>query len=94
MYQRMGIVNNYFDDRGNASKADFGRYNITGDEKDIHVFKVPSLRLVAYTAPYFHDGSAQTLEDAVQVMGYYQLESCVFICDNIKDHVMLPPIVV
>ena len=37
------------------------------------MFKVPSLRNVALTAPYFHDGSAQTLSQAVEVMAKYQL---------------------
>lgn len=40
---------------------------------DRYVFKVPSLRNVALTAPYFHDGSAKTLEEAVEVMAKYQL---------------------
>ena len=46
---------------------------MTGIESDTHVFKVPSLRNVALTAPYFHDGSAATLEQAVVIMGRYQL---------------------
>jgi cytochrome c peroxidase len=47
--------------------------NVTGREEDRHVFRVPSLRNVATTAPYFHDGSAQTLDEAVKVMARYQL---------------------
>lgn len=73
MYQRMGIVADYFVDRGNITRADFGLFNITGKEEDRYVFKVPSLRLVALTAPYFHDGSIPTLEEAVKAMAYYQL---------------------
>ena len=46
---------------------------MTRVEADRHVFKVPGLRNVALTAPYFHDGSAKTLEDAVDVMFRYQL---------------------
>ena len=46
---------------------------MTKDDADKHVFKVPSLRNVALTAPYFHDGSASTLEAAVAVMFKYQL---------------------
>ena len=38
------------------------------------VFKVPSLRNVAQTAPYFHDGSAKTLSQAIRMMGQYQLD--------------------
>ena len=46
---------------------------MTKEEGDKHVFKVPSLRNVALTAPYFHDGSAKTLGEAVDVMFRYQL---------------------
>ena len=53
--------------------ADLGRWNVTKREEDRHVFRVPSLRNVAVTAPYFHDGSAETLEEAVQIMSEYQL---------------------
>jgi cytochrome c peroxidase len=72
MYQKFGVLRDYFQGR-ELSKADLGRYNVTGREEDRHVFKVPSLRNVALTAPYFHDGSAKKLEDAVKVMGRYQL---------------------
>ena len=54
-------------------KADLGRFNVTGREEDRHMFKVPGLRNVARTAPYFHDGSVARLEDAVRVMGRHQL---------------------
>lgn len=75
MYQRMGLVRRtYFEDRGTPiTEADLGRFNVTHQESDRHVFKVPSLRNVALTAPYLHDGSQQTLEDVVRVMGRYQL---------------------
>ena len=73
MYQRMGLFADYFADRGGVAAADFGRYNVTGREEDRFVFKVPSLRNVALTAPYFHDGSAATLEEAVRAMAKYQL---------------------
>ncbi|MGF1481627.1 MAG: cytochrome-c peroxidase [Cyanophyceae cyanobacterium] len=73
LYQRFGLMGDYFKDRGNVTEADLGRYNVTGEESDRHVFKVPSLRNIALTNPYFHDGSAQTLDEAVQVMGKYQL---------------------
>ena len=53
--------------------ADNGRFNVTGREADRYKFKVPSLRNVARTAPYFHDGSAADLDDAVRVMLRYQL---------------------
>jgi cytochrome c peroxidase len=73
MFQKLGIMGDYFADRGSPTNADLGRYLVTQDERDRYVFKVPSLRNVALTAPYFHDGSAKTLEDAVEVMFRYQL---------------------
>jgi cytochrome c peroxidase len=73
MFQVFGVMADYFAARGDIVPADLGRFNVTGDDNDRHVFKVPSLRNVALTAPYFHDGSAATLEEAVEVMGNYQL---------------------
>lgn len=77
MYQKFGALGDYFGDRQAAGKtlteADRGRFNVTGRAEDMHVFKVPSLRNVAATAPYFHDGSAATLEEAVDIMFKYQL---------------------
>lgn len=73
MFQKFGVMGDYFQARGNPTEADQGRFLVTGAEEDRHVFKVPSLRNVALTAPYFHDGSAKTLEDAVDVMFTYQL---------------------
>jgi cytochrome c peroxidase len=73
MFQQLGVMGDYFADRGHPSEADLGRYNVTHDEADRHVFKVPSLRNVARTAPYFHDGSVARLEDAVRLMARYQL---------------------
>ena len=55
------------------SEADYGRFNVTGEERDRYVFKVPGLRNVALTAPYFHDGSVDDLHEAVKVMMKYQL---------------------
>lgn len=72
MYQRFGVMDDYF--AGSARRqADFGRFNVTGLDKDRNVFKVPGLRNVAVTPPYFHDASAASLEEAVVVMGRYQL---------------------
>lgn len=73
MFQRFGVMADYFADRGNVTKADLGRFNVTGHEGDRYRFKVPGLRNVALTAPYFHDGSAEVLEEAVNVMARYQL---------------------
>lgn len=72
MFQRFGILKDYFAGRS-PTPADLGRYNVTRREEDRHVFKVPSLRNVAVTAPYFHDASAATLDEAVAIMGRYQL---------------------
>lgn len=66
MYQKLGLVKEY-------DTKDLGRYEQTKQESDKKVFKVPSLRNVAKTGPYFHDGSVKTLEDAVHRMGEYQL---------------------
>ena len=73
MFQRFGVLGDYFKDRGNVTQADYGRFNVTKEDSDRFVFRVPSLRNVEHTAPYFHDGSAQTLTQAVQTMVKYQL---------------------
>nr|WP_256657951.1 cytochrome-c peroxidase [Pseudomonas sp. 2FG] len=73
MFQKFGVMGDYFETRGNPTEADLGLYLVTQEESDKHVFKVPSLRNVALTAPYFHDATAKTLEDAVDVMFKYQL---------------------
>ena len=73
MFQVFGVMADLGAHRESNLAADLGRYAITGDDADRHVFKVPSLRNVAVTAPYFHDGSAATLADAVDVMFTYQL---------------------
>lgn len=77
MLQRFGAMNDYFADRAKAGApagdGDAGRFLVTKKDEDKHVFKVPSLRNVALTAPYFHNGSATTLDEAVEVMFRYQL---------------------
>lgn len=73
MFEKMGVIVDYFTERGNVTEADYGRFNVTGVEEHRFEFKVPGLRNVALTAPYFHDGSALTLEHAVNTMAYYQL---------------------
>ena len=72
MFQKFGVMDDYFKGRP-PTETDLGRYLVTHDEEDRNVFKVPSLRNVAVTAPYFHDASAKTLEDAVDVMFRFQL---------------------
>jgi cytochrome c peroxidase len=73
MFETFGVMGDYFATRGHVTKDDLGRFNVTGREQDRYVFRVPSLRNVALTAPYFHDGSAATLKEAVGVMAEYQL---------------------
>jgi len=75
MFQVMGVLGNrglYFTKDG-ALVTDLGRYAVTKQEADKFVFRVPSLRNVAVTPPYFHDGSASTLPEAVHAMFEYQL---------------------
>lgn len=75
MYQRLGLVREYFgEDLGRPlTEADNGRFNVTRRATDKHRFKVPTLRNVALTAPYLHDGSLATLDQAVLAMGGHQL---------------------
>jgi cytochrome c peroxidase len=74
MFQKMGLVKDYFKDRGTPiTDADLGRFNVTKNESEKHFFKVPTLRNVELTSPYLHDGSRATLEETVKVMGTYQL---------------------
>ncbi|HEX2886504.1 cytochrome-c peroxidase [Vineibacter terrae] len=73
LFQKFGIFDDPFARRARITAADLGRFTITGDARDRHVFRVPSLRNVALTAPYFHDGSAETLQEAVEVMARSQL---------------------
>jgi cytochrome c peroxidase len=73
LLQRFGIMSDYFELRGSNEPADLGLYAVTHDPEDLYVFRVPSLRNVAKTAPYYHDGSAETLADAVRDMARYQL---------------------
>ena len=67
-YQKMGVHEPY----KTTSKAE-GRFAVTGKDADRFMFKVPTLRNVELTYPYFHDGAAATLEEAVDTMGRLQL---------------------
>lgn len=72
-YELMGLRRHYFADRGlELTHEDNGRYKETQIERDRHRFKVPGLRNVEHTWPYYHDGTRETLEDAVRDMGIYQ----------------------
>lgn len=73
-FEAFGIYGDYYADRGTEkTEADQGRYAQTKQDYDMHRFKVPSLRNIALTAPYFHDASAKTLTDAVKTMAKYQV---------------------
>lgn len=67
LYQRLGAFLPYPD------ASDPGRYSVTKNEADRSVFKVPSLRNIEKTAPYFHHGRVTSLDQAVREMGEYQL---------------------
>ena len=72
-YEYMGRFDNYFEKRGlEMTEEDNGRFKQTKDEYDRHCFKVPGLRNLALTAPYFHDGTMKTIEEAVQAMAHYE----------------------
>ena len=72
-YELMGLRRHYFADRGmELTHEDNGRYKETQEERDRHRFKVPGLRNVEHTWPYYHDGTRHTLEEAVLDMGKYQ----------------------
>ncbi len=73
LYQKFGVYYNYIAERGTVTNIDYGRKNFTRRQMDAFVFKVPSLRNIAVTAPYLHDGSAQTIEEAISIMGKTQL---------------------
>ena len=73
LYEKLGIMRPYFRENRPLTEADMGRYAITRNLEDMHVFKVPGLRNIALTAPYLHDGSVPTLEQVVRIMGEHQL---------------------
>ncbi|MBN9693111.1 MAG: c-type cytochrome [Verrucomicrobia bacterium] len=67
-FQKMGLIEPY-----QTTNAAVGRAAVTGEDADRFMFKVPTLRNVELTYPYFHDGGAATLTQAVDVMGRLQL---------------------
>jgi cytochrome c peroxidase len=73
LFQKFGIFSGPPGGKASLSEADLGRFTITGREQDRQVFRVPSLRNVAVTAPYFHDGRTVSLPEAVEIMGRSQL---------------------
>lgn len=71
-FQRFGVTADYWTLTG-SERIDEGRLALTGQEGDRYVFRVPMLRNIARTAPYFHDGSVESLHDAVRIMASLQL---------------------
>ena len=72
MYQKFGVFESYWK-YTKSKEVDEGRYVVTKNESDKYVFKIPMLRNVEMTSPYFHDGSVDRLHDAIWVMGKIQL---------------------
>ncbi|MCP3987338.1 MAG: c-type cytochrome [bacterium] len=66
MFQKLGLVHPY-------ATEDTGRMQVTGSEADKYVFKVPSLRNVTKTGPWFHDGSLTDISEVVRLMAWHQL---------------------
>jgi len=73
-FKKMGVAKNYFiEQKTLITPADLGLYEVTKKTQDINIFKVPSLRNVGVSYPYYHDGSVKSLDEAVSLMGEYQL---------------------
>lgn len=70
-FEYMDLKADYFKDRGNPLGSDAGMKDFTKKPEDLHRFKVPNLRNIELTAPYMHDGTVTTLDDAVRIMGAY-----------------------
>lgn len=66
-FQKLGLVRPW------PTQADSGRFNVTHQAGDLYAFKVPTLRNIAMTGPYFHDGSVASLDSAIRLMGRHQL---------------------
>lgn len=72
MFQKFGLFGNYWEATKSA-KIDSGRITITKQASDLFMFRVPTLRNIAETKPYFHDGSVSDLNEAIKIMGSVQL---------------------
>jgi len=74
-FEKMGVKHDYFKQRGGElTDADNGRFNVTQLGQDLHVSKVPTLRNIELTYPYFHDGSTYNLAEVIHIMGKDQLD--------------------
>ena len=67
LFQKIGVFKTTY------KTDDFGVYDVTKKEEDKYYFKVPSLRNIALTAPYSHDGKVKTLDDAIKLMSKLQI---------------------
>jgi cytochrome c peroxidase len=83
MYQKFGLLEPYAKYTG-SKEVDDGRFVVTRNEADRFVFKVPVLRNVAMTSPYFHDGSVALLPEAVRIMARIQ-EGDDLSADQVRD---------
>jgi cytochrome c peroxidase len=72
MYHKFGIYSDYWE-HTKSEKVDEGKFQATGDEADKFMFKVPALRNVEKTFPYYHDGSVADLNEAITIMAKVQL---------------------
>lgn len=72
MFMKFGLSTNYWE-LTNSPTIDSGKYVVTKNEADMFVFKVPSLRNIEKTSPYFHDGSVADLKEAIQIMSKTEL---------------------
>ncbi len=72
-FQKFGLVDGPYWKFTGSKKHDEGRFEVTQAEDDKYIFRVPGLRNVAMTYPYFHDGSVWELDKAVSIMGQAQL---------------------
>ncbi|MCH8546196.1 MAG: cytochrome-c peroxidase [Cryomorphaceae bacterium] len=73
IFQKFGLIKGPYWDYTGSETIDEGKYEVTGIESDKYMFKVPGLRNIAKTAPYFHDGSIWDLDKSVEIMGVTQL---------------------
>ena len=72
MFQKFGVYGNYWE-LTQSKSIDSGKAALTGNAADLYMFKVPSLRNVAKTGPYFHDGSVKDLNEAIKIMAQAEL---------------------
>lgn len=84
-FELMGLHKDYFEDRGNGTDADLGRFSFTANDRDKFRLKTPTLRNIALTAPYYHDGTVNTLDEAVEKMVKYQTRYSTISKEDVND---------